>query len=236
MDAFTLAMSLTLAVAGVFLYRDYVQFLRGVHSVLGKVCAIQQVFVPQESDATGARRPLVKNGFYPVVEYTSAQGPIRFTAIDHNISGRFHVGDKLRLRVTKSRRSHCRTCKSFSALVILLAVLCVSLVVAALFAQFHLLAHQVLMASFVIAFCFSVLVIYVRDQDKQEDQAFSRSELGHAQLCLFEPTAFEKWSQALKDPVQIIKIRSSQLIGAICLTSACAMLILAIQPLSQLPF
>jgi len=231
MVIFTVVMGLTLAVAGVFLYRDYVRCLRGVHSVFGKVTSIQQVFIHQRTGTMGrSRNPFVKDGFYPVIEYKTPQGLVKFTAIDRNISGCFHVGDKLKLRVTKSRRRQNRSCKTFAVLVALVVALCASLALAAMFSEFRLATSQVLLASFVIAFCFSVLVVYVKDQDAHGEHEFTRSELGHAQICLFEPTAFGKWKTSLRDPAQLSKIRSTQFFGAVSLSSACVMLALAVQP------
>ena len=124
-DAFTFFMGLTLAVTGWFLCRDYARFLGASYFLKGRVTSIQQVFVaPSLRDAREGRpQPVVSDGFYPVIEYTSPTGAISFTAIDRSTSGRFHVGDEVRLRVSKTRRKQNRVCKSFSMLALSLVLL-----------------------------------------------------------------------------------------------------------------
>lgn len=233
MDAFVFVMGLTLLAAGLFLFRDYVQFLAGVHTLPAKVVSIQQVFLPglsSETDAPGGR--FVSNGFYPIVEYHSETGPISFTAIDKAISGRFHVGDKLRLRISKTRRSCHRHCKSITALLSLLLVLCVCLFAAALETGAQLSAFKIIGASVVIALCFATLILYTREQDEQGNHRFRAASAasGPAQLCLCEPTAFEKWKGTWQDHRQKTRIRGAQAFGAMCLTSACALLAVALRP------
>ncbi len=233
MDAFTLTMAATLAVAGWFLVRDYARFLRSTYAMRGKVTSIQQVFVsraPLNREGAPAES-FVKNGFYPVIEYATKTGPVSFTAIDSNASGRFHVGDKVSLKISKTRRKETRMCRTFSVLVMMLAILCMTLVGIALFSAVKASAAQIVLASIVISVCLSILVLYVRGQDENCMHDLTRTESGYAQLCLFEPTAFRHWKSALRDPAQRYKIRSSQFFGATCMGSALVMVLASLQPL-----
>ena len=235
MDAFTFIIGLTLAVAGVFLYRDYARFLRGAYVKQGKVVSIQQVFCTQlSSETTSNHQPFVKNGFYPIIEYPQDGGAIRFSAIDQNASGNFHVGDQVRLRIIKTRRKSNRTCKTVIALVSMLGLLGIGMLSSAIISSIHISVGQVFLASVVIAASLAILVLYIRDQDQHciHDLIYTRS--GLTQLYLAEPTAFKNWKSATNDPVQRSKIRSSQFFGATCMGSAMVVLVIAIQPFSQL--
>lgn len=235
MDAFTFIISLTLAIAGFFLYRDYARFLRGAYAKHGKVVSIHQVFSNNLYLHEGASmQPYVKNGFYPVIEYPLEGGPVRFTAIDHLASGNFHVGDKVKLRIIKTRRKHSRTCKTLIALISMISLLALGMISAALTSSIYISLGQVLLASIVIAASLSILIFYQRDQDSHYIHELTHTKSGRAQLYLAEPAAFKNWTSALHDPVQRIKIRSSQFCGATFIGSALLMLSVAIQPSLQL--
>lgn len=235
MDAFTLIISLTLAVAGSFLYRDYSRFLRGAYAKYGKVVSIHQVFSSLTSHADNSTsQTYVKNGFYPVIEYPHEGGPVRFTAIDHLASDNFHVGDKVKLRIIKTRRKHSRTCKTFIALISMISLLSLGMIGAAITSSIYISFGQVLLASMVIAASLSIMVLYQRDQDQHYIHELSHTKSGRAQLCIPEPAAFRHWKSALQDPVQRIKIRGSQLCGATCIGSALVMLSIALIPSIQL--
>lgn len=231
MDAFSFLMSITLATAGLFLVRDYARFLKGSYSMAGRVKAIQQVFriLPESED--DARKVFVTNGFYPVIEYESDGLLVSFTAIDQQASGQLHVGDAVRLRVTKSRRRSNRRNKVATTLVSLLSILCLGLALDAAISEIHLSITQVVLASTTVAICLAILVLYVRDKDDYYIHDVVRTRGGHVQLCLFEPTAFQKWQSALRDPNQAFKIRSSQAFGATCMGAAMIMLAVAIEPM-----
>ncbi len=229
MDIFILIVGMTLAAAGVFLFRDYVGFLLGVHSLSGKVISIQHVFVHRRHD--NGCRPFVGDGFYPVVEYPSDSGPLAFTAIDPSTSGRFHVGDNIKLNVAKSRRSQRRTSKSTRVLILLLVALLGILVAAPMIAGFELSIMKITLASVVLALCFAMLIGFVRDQDELGLNDYAHSRSGRPRLCLFEPTAFCKWHECWMDRRQLLKIRSSQIFRAFCLLFACVLFALSLQPL-----
>jgi len=233
MDAFTLTMAATLAVAGWFLTRDYARFLRGTYAMRGRVTSIQQVFVSRMDthEKGDIASQIVKNGFYPVIEYPAPGGAISFTAIDVNASGRFHVGDEVCLKVSKTRRKETRICGTFSVLMLMLGLLVLGLLGLAIFSGFNASASQIVLASIVLSVCLSISVLYIRDQDENCKHDLTRTESGYTQLCLFEPTAFSKWKSALRDPVQRNKIRSSQVCGATCMGSAVVMMLVALQPL-----
>lgn len=234
-DAFTFIMGATLAATGWFLCRDYARFLRASYTIKAKVTSIQQVFVSRAiEDAEAARNPVVKNGFYPVIEYKTPQGPVSFTAIDAGASGRFHVGDEVGLRVSKTRRRHTRVCKSFSLLVLSLALLMLGLLASAMLADFSLSRAQIVGASFVIALGLAILVLYLRDQDEHCIHEMTRTEGGRSQLCLFEPTAFRNWKSAFRDPRQRYKIRSSQIFGSACFGFAALICGFAVHPIFML--
>lgn len=234
MDIFILIIGMTLASAGVFIFRDYVGFLLGVHSLSGKVISIQQVFVHGRHDKHG--EPYVGDGFYPVVEYQSDTGPLAFTAIDPSASGRFHVGDSIRLNVAKSRRSERRMSKTTRVLILLLVSLLGCLIAAPLFAGFELSMMKITLASVVLALCFAMLIVFVRDLDEQGLNDFAHSRSGRPRLCLFEPTAFCKWSECWMDRRQQMKIRNSQIFGVFCVLLACVLFVLSLQPLLLLSF
>ncbi len=229
-DAFTFIMGTTLAVTGWFLCRDYARFLRASSYLKARVTSIQQVFVPKIGREQGAGEPYVKDGFYPVIEYQAPEGAISFTAIDASASGRFHVGDEVGLRVSKTRRKQARMCKSFSLLVLSLVLLMAGLLGSALVADFVLSKAQIVSGSFVIALGLAILVLYLRDQDESCIHEFQHTEGGCSQLCLFEPTAFKKWKSALKDPQQCSKIRSSQIFGSACFGFAMLTWAMSVQP------
>jgi hypothetical protein len=234
MDAFTFVIGLTLAVAGFFLYRDYARFLRGAYAKQGKVISIQQVFSAQlSSDATRLAPPYVRNGFYPVIEYSLKDGPIQFTAIDKNTSGSFHVGDQVKLRIIKTRRKATRVCHTFIVLVAMVTLLSLGMISAALSSSFQISIGQVFLASCVVAASLSMLIFYLRDQDQLYTHELTHTKGGRTQLCLAEPTAFKHWKSALLDPAQRYKIRSSQLCGATCMGTAMITLTIALQPLIQ---
>lgn len=229
MDFFILIIGMTLASAGVFLFRDYVGFLLGVHSLSGKVISIQQVFVHGRQHQRG--QPFVGDGFYPVVEYQSESGPLAFTAIDPSTSGRFHVGDSIKLNVAKSRRSERRMSRTTRTLIVLLLSLLACLVAAPMLASFELSPMKIILASVVLAFCFAMLIVYVRDLDEQGLNDYAHSRSGRPRLCLFEPTAFCKWSDCWMDRRQQMKIRNSQIFGVFCVLLACVLVVLSLQPL-----
>ncbi len=236
MDAFTFIIGLTLAIAGVFLYRDYASFLRGTYAKYGRVVSIQQVFsTPMSVDAETdpSAKSFVTNGFYPVIEYPNEGGKVRFTAIDQQASGNFHVGDPVKLRIIKTRRQCNRTCKSFIALAAMITLLALSMLFAALTSSFSISVSQVLLASLVITASLSILILYIRDQDQHYLHEISHTRGGRTQLFLCEPTAFGKWKSALRDPVQRYRIRSTQFFGATFIGSSAVMLAVALQPWAQ---
>ena len=111
MDAFTLILGLTLAVVGIFLYRTYASFLRGAYAKHARVISIQQVF-SSNIDLQAKIPNFVKNGFYPVIEYRDGSEAVSFTSIEQRDTGSFHVGDEIKLRILKTRRSKNRVCKT----------------------------------------------------------------------------------------------------------------------------
>jgi len=234
MDAFIFVMGLTLAAVGVFLFRDYVRFLAGSYSISGKVVSIQQVFIPKPIGRKVDIEPYVADGFYPVVEYKSDSTPIRFTAIDNVASGRFHVGDKLRLKVTKSRRKHQRHCRSMSILMSLLVLLASLMFVSATMTGYHLSVIKIISASFVLAIGFAMLIIYTREQDEQSEQNQLDTGKAYSQLCLFEPTAFNKWQATWQDRRQLKKIRGARAAAGFCFTSASMLVLAALMPVLSL--
>lgn len=236
MDAISYIIGLTVAVTGFFLYRDYTRFLRGAYAKYGKVVSIHQVFANTlgYDDNNQTSEPYVKNGFYPVIEYPLEGGPVRFTAIDQLASGNFHVGDKVKLRIIKTRRKHSRTCKTLVALISMISLLALSMVGAALIPGIHISFGQILLSSLVIAVSLSILILYQRDQEQHYVHNLGHTKSGRAQLYLPEPAAFKNWTSSLSDPAQRIKIRSSQFCGATCIGFSLIILMLAIQPSIQL--
>lgn len=228
-DAFTLFMALTLVVAGLFLCRDHVRFLRSNYSLNGRVVSIQQVFL---SSLSGGQQDsqvnYVENGFYPVIEYSLKGQPVRFTAIDPNASGRFHVGEDVRLRMFRSRRKENRQCRTALTLGLMLLLMCLALVLDMAFLELDFSTRSIFVASGVMAICLAILVSYARDCDEQSSRGVTRSQGGKLQLCLFEPAAFQNWSKTTRDPKQRNRIRNKQVFGATCVFSAMFMLALSV--------
>lgn len=232
MDAFTLILSLTLAVVGVFLYRNYASFLRGVYAKHARVISIQQVFSSRIGLQTKTSN-FVKNGFYPVIEYRSGNESVSFTAIDQHVSGNFHVGDEVKLRVLKTRRSKNRVCKTIVVLVSMLFLLGFNLFVSAFLSDAPLSLGQVYLASIIIGVSLLILVLYLKDQDALKERGLTSTRSGRAQLCLAEPAAFKNWTSAFTDPVQRYKIRSTQFFGAICMLTSLVVILAEIQPMTN---
>lgn len=232
MDAFTLIMGLTLAVVGLFLYRNYASFLRGTYAKQARVISIQQVFTSNINLQTKASN-YVKNGFYPVIEYFTDNEAVRFTAIDQHVSGNLHVGDEVKLRVLKTRRSKNRACKTVVLLVSLLCLLGLDLFISAFLSEAPISLGQVYLASITIAASLSILVLYLKDRDELYDHGLTSTKSGRTQLCLAEPAAFKNWTSALTDPAQRYKIRSTQFFGATCMCSSLVVIAEAIQPMAN---
>ena len=237
MDAFSLLVGLTLAVVGLFLCRDYVRLQRSAYAVTGRVKSIQQVFIPTRKATKEQEQPsagYVANGFYPVIEYCANGQTVSFTAIDLNTRGSFHVGDKLKIRVTNTRRQPGRVCRTLVVLVAMLSILGSGLIASALIADLQLSIAQIIFSSLVIAAGLAILALYARDQDENCINRPTGITGSDFQLYISEPTAFQKWQAAMKDPTQRTKIRSSQFLGATCMGSAMVMLVIALKPFVDL--
>jgi hypothetical protein len=232
MDAFTLIMGLTLAVIGIFLYRNYASFLRGAYAKRARVISIQQVFTSNINPKINAST-FVKNGFYPVIEYFTDNESIRFTAIDQHVSGNLHVGDQVKLRVHKTRRSKNRVCKTVVLLISMLCLLGLDLFISAFFSDAAISLGQVYLASIIIAASLSILVLYLKDQDESYEHGLTSTKSGRTQLCLAEPAAFKNWTSALTDPAQRYKIRSTQFFGATFMCSSLVVIAMAVQPIAN---
>ena len=229
-DVLMIYMALTLSVAGCLLFRDHVRFLRGTYFISGSVISVQPVFISRLSgdDFSAVESGFVKNGFYPVIEYSTRGGNICFTAIDPAADGRFHVGDQVKLRISKTRRKENRACKTAMMLVAMLCALLGALLYDLATSMVELEMENIFLASGVIAIGLAILVSYVRDRDENDRHEVTRTQGGKTQLCLFEPTAFKNWSTTSRDRVQINKIRSKQFFGATCFCSAMLMVAMAV--------
>jgi hypothetical protein len=230
-EFYNLAMASTLALAGVLLVRDYARFLRSVHTLQAKVTSIQHVFVPTLDGKPKETKNTVESGYYPVVQYQTKQGPVSFTCIDSAVVDRFHIGDKIRLRISKSRRKADRTCKTFTLLAMMLVMLSFGLVAGASFPGFYLAPTYIFTASLVIAACLCVIVRFKREQDECKSIQVLHNDSGRTQYCLQEPTAFKHWGQAVRDNHQVSKIRSSQALGLVCFAISAALLVVTMFPL-----
>lgn len=228
-EALTILISLTLAVTGFFLYRDYASFLKGAYAKRGKVVSIQPAFPSQRSSNTTSKS-FVSEGFYPIIEYNYEGHAVRFTAIDHLASAKLHVGDKVQLRIIKTRRKENRLCKSLIALVCLISILGFTLFAAAVTGNTSLSLTQIFLGSFVIALCLAILALYFSDQDQHFLHDLKETKRGYTQLFLAEPTAYRKWQSSFRDPVQRFKIQGSRLCGATFIGSAMAILTSTISP------
>ena len=125
-ELLTVLISLTLAVTGVFLYRDYARFLKGAYLKRGRVVSVQATFShfsSSQNHQTATANSVLPVAYHPVIEYLHEGEAIRFTAIDHLASAKLHVGDKVQLRIIKTRRKENRACKSLIILVSLITIL-----------------------------------------------------------------------------------------------------------------
>ena len=228
-EALTILISLTLAVTGVFLYRDYARFLKGAYAKLGKVVSIQPAF-PQTINNTKLGTTFVSGGFYPIIEYIHNGEAVRFTAIDHLASARLHLGDKVQLRIIKTRRKANRACNSLITLVSLISILGITLFSTAIVGTTSLSLTQIFLGSFVIALSLAILALYFIEQDQHYLHALKETKKGYTQLFLAEPTAYKKWQSSLIDPIQRFKINGSKLCGATFIGSSMALFGTTISP------
>ena len=224
----TVLISLTLAVTGIFLYRDYSSFLKGTDAKRGKVVSIQSTFSSNNENKHSS--PFVPAGFYPIIEYFYQKEAVRFTAIDHLASAKLHVGDKVQLRITKSRRKENRSCKSILALVSLISVLGIAMIVTSISGATPPSITQIFFGSFVIALSLAILALYLSDQDQYFLNDIKETKRGYTPLFLADPTAYRKWQSSFKDPVQRFKIRGSRVCGATFIGSGMAILTSTLSP------
>ncbi len=209
-ELYNVAMAGTMAVAGLLLTRDYVRFLKSTHQVNAVVKTIQHVFLPSNA------RSGTKSGYYPVLEYKTNQGPVAFTCIDERAANRFHIGDKVKLHVSKSRRTGTRNCRTFVLLSAMLAVLVGGLFLSALVPDSGIGSLHIIVASFVVATSLFVIVRFKRDQDESMEMQTFDCDGGNASYWLKEPTAFKHWCKALHDRKQAARVRLSQAFGFCC--------------------
>lgn len=228
-EALTILISLTLAVTGIFLYRDYSRFLKGTYAKRGKVVSIQPTFSNAHQVSLNTHR-YVSAGFYPIIEYSHEGEAVRFTAIDHTASAKLHVGDKVQLRIIKSRRKETRSCKSIFTLVSLISILGIALTYTSITAASPPSLTQIFLGSFVIALSLGILALFLSDQDEYFENNLKVTKRGYTQLFLAEPTAYRKWQSSFRDPVQRFKIRGSRLCGATFIGGAMAILTSTLSP------
>ena len=228
-EALTILLSLTLAVTGVFLCRDYARFLKGAYAKRGRVVSIQPTFSNQLNSITHPPK-IVSNSFYPIIEYMNDNEAVRFTAIDHLASAKLHVGDKVQLRIIKTRRKENRACHSLIALICLISILGITLFTAAVSGNTSLSLPQIFLGSFIIAMSLAILALYFSAQDQHFAHDLKETKRGYIQLFLAEPTAYKKWQSTFRDPVQCIKIKGSRLCGATFIGSAMAIFSFTISP------
>lgn len=219
-ETLTILMSLTLAVTGVFLYRDYASFLKGAYVKHGKVVSIQAAFSNHIRTPEILAKSFVPEGFYPVIEYKHEGQAVRFTAIDHLASAKLHVGDNIQLRIIKTRRKENRACKTLIALVSLIAILGATLFSAAITGNASLSLAQIVIGSFITALSLTILALYFSGQDQHFLHDLKETKRGYTQLFLAEPTAYKKWQSSFRDPVQRFKVQGSRCCGATFFGSA----------------
>tara|TARA_R110002167_G_scaffold137107_2_gene323967 strand:+ start:588 stop:1277 length:690 start_codon:yes stop_codon:yes gene_type:complete len=217
-------MSLTLAVTGVFLYRDYASFLKGAYVKHGKVVSIQAAFSSHVVANNSPSRSFVPEGFYPIIEYMYEGQAVRFTALDHLASAKLHVGDNIQLRIITTRRKENRACKSLIALVSLISIFGITLFAAAITGNAPLSLAQICLGSLIIALSLTILALYFSDQDQRFMHDLKETKRGYTQLALAEPTAYKKWQSSFRDPVQRFKIQGSRCCGATFIGSAMVVL------------
>lgn len=210
-EFYNIAMAITMAVAGLLLMRDYTRFIRSVETVKARVTSIQHVFRHADNNSP------MTSGYYPVMEYrTPDGGSVSFTCVDASISGRFNVGDSIRLKLFKSRRRFSRDCRTFSLLCLLLGTLVAGMFAGAAMPELGLDALHIISASFVIAICLFVIIRFKREQEASHGVVSFRNDGSEARYFLNEPTAFKHWKKNVTCSYQALRIRISQVFGLVC--------------------
>ncbi|WP_250656723.1 DUF3592 domain-containing protein [Alkalimarinus coralli] len=230
MDVFILAMGLTLLAAGWFLTRDYVRFLSSGYTVRGAVVSMQHAFLHRYS---GLQQRLAspslnlyasqlsahrssQYGIYPVVQYFSNGEPVRFTMIDCEKPGQYHVGETLELRFSRSRRHHNRVGRPTMMLILMLTALISGLMAGAMFSEVGLSFAHICFASLILTFCLFIIGAYYRCQDDCCQEQDKRGRNGRARLLISEPSSFSHWSSMVDDVRQRRRILGFQLCGVGC--------------------
>ena len=216
MDVLLLFMGLTLAAAGVLLIRDYSRALYSSYTARGRVVNIEPGYWPKALLPQGYPRDQRLPAYFPVIEYYWNGESSRFTALMPEASTTLQVDELVDVQVSRSRRRHSRVGHSMLVLVALLGCSLLLLALAGLAGKFD--RSQVILVSLVLAVCFFILVLYLRQQDESLLPVPLPSS-GAMSLRLQEPTAPSHWRNFRVSRHQRTRIIYSRLFGSGCVAA-----------------
>lgn len=218
MDVFALVMGLTLVCVGWFLSGDFRKFLAGSYHIPAKVVSVAQAYVPAGrylSSRTLSDAPIVYGSFYPVCEYREKGELIRFTAIGEQLGNLYQIGDQLKLKISRSRRTQGRVCNGARVLLFVLSGAALLLLGSPAFGLFRLTMAHICLASIVLTLAFGVFLMYVRERDQCEGGSSMVSASNKYELYLREPTAFVHWRELLQDAGQRRRMMGARVFGGL---------------------
>lgn len=218
MDVLLFFMGLTLAAAGVLLMRDYTRSLYSSYTARGRVVNIEPGYWPRAWLPQGHPRDQRLPAYFPVIEYYWNGESSRFTALIPEASTTLQVDELVNVQVSRSRRRHGRVGHNMLVLVALLVSSLLLLTLAGFAGKFD--RSQVILASLVLAVCFFILVLYLRQQDETLLPMSPRPpESGTLSLRLQEPTAPCHWRNFRVSRHQRARIIYSRLFGTSCVAA-----------------
>lgn len=216
MDVLLLFVGLTLAAAGVLLVRDYSRTLYSSYTARGRVVNVEHGYWPKALLPQGHPHDQRLPAYFPVIEYYWNGESSRFTALIPEAAASLQVGELVDVQVSRSRRRHNRVGHGMLVLVALLCSSLLLLTLAGVAGKFD--RSQVVLVSLVLAVCFFILVLYLRQQD---ESIFSvpLPGSGTMSLRLQEPTAPRHWRKFRISRHQRTRIISSRLFGSGCVAA-----------------
>lgn len=225
MDVLLLFMGLTLAAAGVLLIRDYSRALYSSYTARGRVVNIEPGYWPRAWLPEGYPRDQRLPAYFPVIEYYWNGESSRFTALIPEASSSLQIDELVDVQVSRSRRRHSRVGHNMLVLVSLLGCSLLLLALAGLAGKFD--RSQVILVSLVLAVCFFILVIYLRQQDESL-LPVPAPESGTRSLRLQEPTAPRHWRNYRMSRYQRTRIIYSRLFGSGCVAAGILFVLLSL--------
>lgn len=226
MDLLLFLAGLTLLVAGWFLIWEFARFLHCAYVVPGTVVSMEPGF--------GLRRHLQtaeasRYSFFPVIQYEWMGLPTRFTSLDQQCIAGLQIGDQVKLSFSRSRRTHGRIGRMVLLLSASMGLLVGGVLASSMASGQGVDMIHILMASFVLAVCLCIIVLYTRQQDETNPatrypQAQVQSVLN---VFILEPTNVCYWKNLFTNRSQRRRILFSKMVGGVCFMAGMLMLISA---------